>query len=302
MADRKLAFALGGGGARGALQVGAIRALIEAGLRPDLMIGTSAGAINAAYLAVHGGTASALNGLEQAWRDAAAADLLPNSLFRLTARMLFKSRLLHTDDRRREFFLAHGLRPDLRFRDLRGPRLILVAANITRGQVMLYGADPDHSVLEGLLASTAVAPWVDPLRTGSDTLVDGGIVSNLPIEPALAQGATAIIAFDVSDPAPSGTGQWWFQWLSTVEQRQAQLERALAEARGVPVYHLHLRTSPTVPFYDFSRTDELLAEGYRLGKQALDEHPDLLELRGDIWSRVARRARRWFGRRRKEQP
>jgi len=51
-----LAFVLGGGGARGALQAGALRALWEAGLRPDLWVGTSAGAVNAAFLAVKGFT------------------------------------------------------------------------------------------------------------------------------------------------------------------------------------------------------------------------------------------------------
>ena len=49
-----LAFVLGGGGGRGALQVGALRALLEAGLQPDLLVGTSAGAVNATYLAMRG--------------------------------------------------------------------------------------------------------------------------------------------------------------------------------------------------------------------------------------------------------
>jgi NTE family protein len=52
--NNRLAFVLGGGGARGALQVGALRALLEAGYRPDLLIGTSIGAINAAGLALWG--------------------------------------------------------------------------------------------------------------------------------------------------------------------------------------------------------------------------------------------------------
>ena len=52
--ERQLAYVLGGGGARGALQVGAIRALLEAGVRPNLLVGTSIGAVNAAFLAFHG--------------------------------------------------------------------------------------------------------------------------------------------------------------------------------------------------------------------------------------------------------
>lgn len=68
----KLAFVLGGGGARGAL-----RALLEADVLPDLLVGTSAGALNAVHLAVHGFTPQGLASLEDAWRDAAAADLMP---------------------------------------------------------------------------------------------------------------------------------------------------------------------------------------------------------------------------------
>jgi len=64
---QSLAFVLAGGGARGALQVGARSALLEAGIRPDLLVGTAIGAINAAFLGLHGFTPEALDLLEAAW-------------------------------------------------------------------------------------------------------------------------------------------------------------------------------------------------------------------------------------------
>ena len=64
---RSLAFVLAGGGARGALQVGALRALLESGIRPDLLVGTSIGAINAAFLGLHGYTTESLDLLKAAW-------------------------------------------------------------------------------------------------------------------------------------------------------------------------------------------------------------------------------------------
>lgn len=125
--DGRLAFALGGGGARGALQVGALRALLEADIQPDLLVGTSAGATNAAFIAVRGFTPESLAELETAWHDAAEADLLPANYLWLTVRMLFNRAGVHPYYRMRDFFIAHGLSPDLRFGDLEGPRLILVA-------------------------------------------------------------------------------------------------------------------------------------------------------------------------------
>src|SRR3970282_1559461 len=87
---RKLAFVLGGGGARGALQVGALRAVLEAGYQPDLLVGTSIGAVNASYLAINGFNQESLVGLARAWHDAAHADLLPANYLWLTVRSLFR--------------------------------------------------------------------------------------------------------------------------------------------------------------------------------------------------------------------
>lgn len=88
MRNGTMAFALGGGGARGALRVGALRALLEAGIQPDLLVGTSIGAVNATYLAVRGFTVSGLDGLEDAWREAATANLMPANYLWLVSRTL----------------------------------------------------------------------------------------------------------------------------------------------------------------------------------------------------------------------
>lgn len=262
-----LAFVLSGGGARGALQVGALRALLEADLQPDLWVGTSVGAVNATYLAVHGFTPEALAGLETAWRDAVQADLLPANYLWLTVRVLFNRAGWRPHHRMRDFFIAHGLPPDLRFGDIQGARLILVAADLNAGRAVLYGADPQQSVLEGLLASTALPPWVHPLEKDGQFLIDGGVVSVLPIEPALAQGAREIVALDLADsrevPVEArGFGPFLGKLMSTVEQRQIELEMALARARGVPVRHLPLQAEQPVPIWDFGHTEALMAQGY----------------------------------------
>jgi NTE family protein len=86
---KQLAFVLGGGGSRGALQVGALRALLEAGYRPDLWVGTSIGAVNATFLALRGFNQESLTALVGVWQDAVRADLLPSNYLWLTIRTLF---------------------------------------------------------------------------------------------------------------------------------------------------------------------------------------------------------------------
>ena len=275
LVNKRLAFVLGGGGARGALQVGALRALLEAGLQPDLMVGTSVGAINATYLAVHGATLAGLDGLIKTWHDAAAADLLPANYLWLTMRVLLNRAGRRPNHRMRDFFVAHGLSPDLRFGDIRGLRLILVAADLNIGQPILYGTDPQQSVLDGLLASTALPPWVHPLEREGQLLIDGGVVSALPIEPALAQGAREIIALDLADPRQvppaeaHGFGPFLGKLMNTIEWRQRELEMALAAARGVPVWPIALQVEQPVAIWDFGRTPELIERGYAIARREM---------------------------------
>jgi NTE family protein len=86
------------------------------------------------------------------------------------------------------------LTPGLRFGDFHEARLIIVSADLKTGKPVLHGTSPDEDVLEALLVSTALPPWVMPARKRDRYLMDGGVVSNLPIEPALRAGATEIVA------------------------------------------------------------------------------------------------------------
>lgn len=165
------------------MQVGALRVLLEADIRPEMLVGTSVGAVNAAYLAVRGVKLTTIEDLVEAWHDAVAADLLPSNYLWLTVRVLFNRVGWQPYHRLRDFFVAHGLSPDLRFGDIQGVQLMVVAADLNTGRIILYGTDPQQSVLEGVLASTALPPWVRPLEVGSQSLIDGGLVSTLPLEP-----------------------------------------------------------------------------------------------------------------------
>ncbi len=291
---RKLAFVLGGGGARGALQAGALRALLEAGIQPDLLVGTSIGAVNAVFLAMHGFTPEALDQLNAAWWAAATADLFPTSATWLTMRVFFNRVGVRPYQGLRDFFVSQGIGPDLCFADLRHFPVTLVAADLNHHEPVYYGGDPKQSVLEGLLASTALPPWMHPIESEGRFLIDGGAVSNLPIEPALAHGAGEMIALGLSnpdemDPKTHGFGPFWTKYLYAIEARQISLELELARAKNVPVHMVHLGAAVPVPPWDFSRTQSLLEEGYRQMKAALSAGQVTRSRQHEGWSAALRR-------------
>lgn len=273
---KRLAFVLSGGGGRGALQVGALKALLEAGFQPDLLIGTSIGAVNATFLAVNGVCLDCIQPLTAAWREAASADLMGSNTFWLAMRALFQRGGGYSNQRLREFFIAHGLTAELRFHDIHGVTLAMISANLTTGQTALYGLDPNQLILDGLLASTALPPWIPPIEGNGQILVDGGILSNLPVEPALSLGATEIIALDLADPREynidtHGMGKIWLRLINAIEIRQQELEMAIASACKVPVHYIPLIPQNPVNFWDFRHTDALIDEGYRIAKLTIQD-------------------------------
>lgn len=273
--DKKLAFALSGGGSRGALQVGALYALLESGLQPDFLIGASIGAVNAAFLALNGFSRDSLDQLTAAWHKADAFELLPANYIWLTVRAMVKRSSSDPSRRLRDFFINHGLTPELSFTDIIRPNLVIVSADLNSGKPILHGTMPEEKILDALLLSTALPPWFMPVRTQERYLMDGGVVSNLPIEPAINYGATHIVALDLIDPREVlGEGDGFRRFLDrllySVEQRQIDLELELAEARGVPFLYLDLMGKSPIPFWDFSHTDELIAQGYEITRQAIE--------------------------------
>jgi NTE family protein len=272
--NKQLAFVLGGGGSRGALQVGAMRALLEAGYQPDLVTGTSIGAANGAFLAVNGFTSEGIAKLEKVWRDTVNQDLLPTNLWRQTMQVFMGRSKGHPQQRIREFAISNGLTPDLRFKDLQPVKLFPVAADLNSGNAVVFGADPEGLVLDSIFASMALPPWITPAKMDGRLLMDGGAVSNLPIEAALKQGATEMIALDLLDPSEPdtslpGIGDFLLKLDKTVEYRQEHLEMELAAARGVPVKHIILTVEKPVPLWDFRYSVELIDRGYKLTQQAI---------------------------------
>lgn len=276
--QKQLAFVLGAGGSRGALQVGALRALAEAGYHPDILVGASVGAVNATYLAVNGTDLTTITRLEEAWLDLRAMELAPSNYLWVSLRVLLNRPTRALSHRLEKFFIEHGLSREVYFRDITGVRLGILATDLNSGSPVLYGQDLEQSVLDGLLASIALPPWISPLEKEGLLLIDGGVISCLPIESALVMGATEIIALDLLDARETLAerpvlSQLISKLVNTVEMRQLELEIALAQARGVAVRRLNLLAQEPVGLWDFRHTPELIETGYVTTQTAIAAWP-----------------------------
>jgi NTE family protein len=271
----KLVFVFSGGGSRGALQVGAMYALLEYGLQPDLLIGVSIGAANAAFIALNGFSRDSLDHLKAAWHSAGASDLMPSNYLWLTMRAMFNRSSNDPSHRVRDFFIRQGLTPDLGFTAVSHPGLVIVSADLNTGKPILHGTMPDDKILDAVLLSSTLPPWFMPVKNQDRYLMDGAVVSNLPVEPAINLGATEIVALDLIDSretTASGDGVRGFfsRLIYSVGRRQSDLEMELAEARGIPLLYLCLTGEMPIQIWDFSHTDDLIAQGYGITQQVIE--------------------------------
>jgi NTE family protein len=180
-----VAFVLSGGASLGSIQVGMLQALTANGIRPDMVVGTSVGAVNGAWLA-GGDTEADLAQLADIWRGLNRDDVFPVSPFTGLFGLAGWSNHLIPDRA-----LRHLLRRHLRFERLEDAPITLhvVATDV------LTGVDVQLSqgnAIEAIMASAAIPGIFPPVRIGGRLLMDGGVVENTPIGHAVGLGATTV--------------------------------------------------------------------------------------------------------------
>jgi NTE family protein len=150
----------------------------------------------------------------------------------------------------------------------------MVATDVKHYRPVIFGENPDDLVLDSMLASAAIPPWIPPMTIGEHVLVDGGAVSDVPIEPAIRHGATEIIALDLFNPPPhtasiKGVAGLLDRVFATMENRHIELELQLAALKGVTVHRWQLQYDQHIPMWDLSHTHNLIHAGYALAKEYL---------------------------------
>jgi NTE family protein len=180
----RIGLVLGGGAARGFAHIGVIQVLEEAGIRPDLVVGTSAGSLVAALYA-SGKTGAELGALAQSMDESAITD------WGYPGRGLIRGEAL-----------ARYVREQTAAKNIEQMKLPLgiVATDLDSGAAILFQrGDPGLAVR----ASSAVPAVFQPVKIGSREYVDGGLVSPVPVRFARQMGAELVIAVDISSP-PEG--------------------------------------------------------------------------------------------------
>lgn len=263
-----LAFVLSGGGNRGPLEVGALQVLLERGIVPDMLVGTSAGAINAAFLAIDPNPGTA-HDLGRTWLTAYEEGVFRRHRLTMLWRFMTGKDSLYSNEGLRchvERSLPAG---KTRFADVQAVKLFIVATRLDTGEARVFGHDPEELLLDSIMASTALPPFFPPWACGDELLIDGGISADLPVRIAVAEGATEIYALHLVDAPPEGRQIRGLlsiaeQAINTVLSRQLQMELQASEnIKGVTLHYVPLTGFYGFPLWDLSHAQEMIDEGRR---------------------------------------
>ena len=210
------AFVLSGGASLGAIQVGMLRALYEHGIEPDLIVATSVGAINGAFIATRPQTVDTAEELGEIWRHVRRSQVFPASPLSGLLGFLGTRPHLVPDSGLRRLVAEHL--ESRRLEDLPRP-LHVVTVDVVTGEELLLSAGP---LEEAVIASAAIPAVLPPVAWGSRKLMDGGVANNTPISHAIALGAREIYIL------PTG--------------HACELERPPGSALGMALHALSLLT------------------------------------------------------------
>jgi NTE family protein len=186
------AFVLGGGGVLGAVEVGMLRALFEREINPDLILGTSVGALNGAVVA-RDPSPAALDRLTELWRSTSEGghEVYGDRRLRTVRRAVSTGTHIYSAGplkKRLALELGHVTFEELPI------RLQVCAASIERAAEHWFDSGP---VVDAVMASAAVPGLLPPARVGDEHFLDGGIVNSIPVGRAVQLGATRIFVLQV---------------------------------------------------------------------------------------------------------
>jgi NTE family protein len=266
------AFVLTGGASLGALHVGMLRALYEHQVIPDMLVGTSVGALNAAFVASRPQVVSTADELGRVWRAMQRHDIFPIDL-----RMLVGGLWGTLDHVVGEQGLHEIVRRHLEFDDLAESPIPLhvVTFDLASAREVRLSAG---AAVDVILAATAMPGILPPVRIGDRLLVDAAVVNNAPISHAVALGAERIYILPTQGPSripgrlPRNALDAAIQALGmrTNDQLRADLIRY---ARDAELIVLPAPDEQRVLPTDFRHASWLAADGLAAARAALARSP-----------------------------
>jgi NTE family protein len=265
------AFVLTGGASLGAIQAGMLAALYQHDIRPDLIVGTSAGALNGAFIADRAQTPETARELAAIWSGLSRSKVFPVNPLTGTLGFLGMRSNLVPDSGLRKLLRDHVVAD--RLEETAVP-LHVIATDVLSGAEVRLSAGP---LVDAVMASAAIPGVLPSVGWQGRELVDGGVSNNAPISHAFELGAERVYLLPTSAPCeleepPRGalamlvhaTGlllrQGLVHDLATISGR----DRVVVLPTPCPI---------TVQPSDFSRADWLIDEGYREAMRFLASRP-----------------------------
>jgi NTE family protein len=269
------AFVLTGGGSLGAVQVGMLQALAERGVKPDLLVGTSCGALNAAWVAGHGTSTDSLSELAAVWTSLRRSDIFPVDPRQVLRGLLGLSPALVTSRKLRQFIDTHSSIHDLAQAQV---PTYLVAADLLSGRDVLIS---NGDLLTAVLASCAIPGVLPPVERAGAQLIDGALARHAGIAQAFGLGASVVYILPTGAAcalprAPrSAAGVALHSLTLLIQQRLIHEIAALQAATTIkllpPVCPLAVSAA------DFSHAKELIARARRSSLEWIDSGGTELE-------------------------
>jgi NTE family protein len=262
------AFVLGGGGVLGAAEVGMLRALFEVQVTPDLVLGTSVGALNGAMVA-RDPTPAVIERLTELWQDTSTARAISDRPLRTMRRAVSSGTHLYSSA-----FLQQRLGEEFgetRFEDL-PVRFQVCAASIERAAEHWFSSG---RLVDAIMASAAVPGLLPPAEVGGEHFLDGGIVNSIPLGRAISLGARRVFVLQVGRidrPLKPPTRPWEVARVSFEIARRHRFARELAEVPDdvevhvLPARGTSARDDSLLAHRDFSRVRARIDASYEASR------------------------------------
>ncbi len=267
------AFVLGGGGVLGAVEVGMLRALLEADIQADVVLGTSVGALNGALYAADPGD-GVVDRMVGLWESAASSrEVYGDSALRQVRRAVKTGTHLHSSWPLRQRLEAEI--GDLTFADLT-LEFQCCAASIERAAEHWFTSGP---VVQAVVASAAVPGLLRPAVVDGEHYLDGGIVNSIPIGRAVECGADRIFVLQVGRvdrPLSPPRKPWEVARVSFEIARRHRFHRELAElpdhvtAHVLPSGGLTSKDDSLLSYRDFGAVMRRIDRAYQASVDYLE--------------------------------
>jgi len=252
------AVVLSGGGSLGAAQIGALKALLEAGIRPDLFVGCSVGALNAAALAINP-TLPRLAEVETIWRSLDRKDVFGGNRRMLATHLMRGDAHLYEPDAMRAL-----VRRAVPIADLGDTAVAchVVTTDLLSGAACWWTTGDPVTVLSASACLPAVFP---PVPLGGSLHVDGGVTCPVPTSRALELGAVRTWVLDVTGGSMGRKDERMTALdvlLVSFAITRSKLDEHSVAQRGQRIVRLPKLPVDKHELRDFSKTGDLIELGY----------------------------------------